>query len=112
MNMQSRSEHLYALLISLLPRGYRKEYGEDMLFAFRDMLEEQPAKKVWLTALKEFPSPFRSGKHPVWNARKCRWDGAFCEKEHGIEISNSSCDTRVNGYTLCPGPYPLHSEVI
>ncbi|BCL82190.1 hypothetical protein ccbrp13_46550 [Ktedonobacteria bacterium brp13] len=29
-----------------------------MLFAFRDMLEEQPAKKVWLTALKEFPLIF------------------------------------------------------
>jgi len=55
MNTKSRSERLYALLLKCFPQAYQEDFGEPMLCAFRDMLEQQPAWVVWSIALKELP---------------------------------------------------------
>lgn len=55
MKRHARSEQLYSLLIRCLPQTYRKDFGDDMLYAFRDMLEAQPARIAWFIVLKEFP---------------------------------------------------------
>lgn len=47
------NSRMYASLLYLYPRDLRREFGDEMLFAFLSELRDRGALKVWLCAVSE-----------------------------------------------------------
>jgi len=68
---RSRSERLYALLLHLYPKSFRRAYGEEMVFVFAESLRETQGGGAWLLLwMRTLLDLFMSLVHEHWRERK------------------------------------------
>ena len=69
-----RAERVYAILLRLYPRGYRRDFGPLMLQSFRDEVREALASSGYL-GLAFWLEVLADVVRSVWRERRATWEG-------------------------------------